>query len=530
VSVPVRRTWTVPALALVLGLVWAVYLYRPLEDSPLPPWDFAILIEVFQTASSFLGRFAAIAIHLSREGRLFLLTSLGIDAHWSVFGWNTVAWQVARFIEMVPVLVLVWYVLRRLGASQLGALFGSALFIGSGAAIQVWTLPQIMYWGGGLLFLGSLTLALGYQASRNWLRRAVGIAALLVGAAYVSETFIATAPFVLAVAVCRRADGTLGMPLASRRNVVLASSIAGAMLLFVVVPALVLRASSPERAYASQYSWANVSLARLGGLVRATVLPVTRILWFPGNLAFVGLIVAGLVVAWTRGLRAQTLWLLGLAALLPLAGIVVYLPWPVYEGYYGFQFLLGPAIAAAWALTVVDRSGLRLVRVGARVAAIIVLAYATLVARNAVRWERAARRVAVSASTALTAYPTATALVASPSPARDGFVGDALLRYARVRGLSPLPRVIDVACDDASVARTDGTPTVVLTLPEACEGIQVALGPPAEELRCEYLSRDWKTWRRERLVQRVSIWPLSPLHPSVSADHLQQGCMRSVAL
>jgi hypothetical protein len=506
-------------------MVWAVYLYEPLEHSPLPPWDFAILIELLQSASSFLERFAALTSHFSGEGRFFVLYNLAVDAHWSLFGWSTVAWQLARFVEMAGVLVLVWHILRNFGASQLGAAFGCALFIGAAPAIQVWTLPQLMSWAGALLSLGAVALALRYQTTERWVGLAVGIAALLVAASYVSETFIATTPFVIAVAVCRRADGTIGWPIASKRNLTLASIAVCLTFLLVIVPAMLLRVASPSRAYAAQYAWEHVSLARLANVARAAVLPVTRLVLFPANLAFLGLILAGLWVGRVAALRAQTAWVIGLASLLPLAGILIYLPWPVYEGYYSFQFLLGPALATAWALTMIETRAQTLVKAGARVAVFVILAYATLFTRNAVARDRAGQRAAVSASTALTAYPQATAVVASVDPERYGYRGDALRRYAKVRGLGSLPHVIDASCKEAAVVPND-LPAVVLALPESCTEIQDSLGQPPEELRCSYRIRNWKTWHSAEHTHRVMIWPLMPLRPNVSSRHVESGCIR----
>jgi hypothetical protein len=177
-----------------------------------------------------------------------------------------------------------------------------------------------------------------------------------------------------------------------------------------------------------------------------------RPLLFPGNLLLAVVLFTGLAVALRHGDRRDTWARVALAASLPLAGALLYLPWPKFEQFYGLPFLLAPALLLAGAIDAIGKRWPRGVWI-ARGAVVLALAAHGLNATQGAR-ESAARRV-VNAKVAgiLATSPRGdTIVVASPYRVQQAWqgTGPTLSRYAAAthHGIARRPAV-DVACTEA---------------------------------------------------------------------------------
>jgi hypothetical protein len=156
--------------------------------------------------------------------------------------------------------------------------------------------------------------------------------------------------------------------------------------------------------------------------------------------------------------------LLGVALALPLARLVIYLPWPLQFPYYSIPFLTGVIIVAALGATRLSEQAGPL-RVVAIVSAAAVIAYAASVAGAQSSRYFALRRLTdawVTALHELSRDPSiTTVIVAVPTVKEQAWtgLGPTLSRYgAATRRL--LPAVREVSCTDGD-RLADAFPTGV---------------------------------------------------------------------
>jgi hypothetical protein len=292
-----------------------------------------------------------------QHGRAAFGLSAGLAAKWSLFEWWTPGWQWTRYLVGLAVVVLSWQLLRALGANRTGAAVGSALFIVSETAAPGWLRPQVNEPFGTLLLLSVSLLACRYQASARPERFAAGIAVLLAAMIVVKETLIAATFFPLALALCRAPDGLLARPVWSPRNRMLLAW-CGAALFIACVPVIWALTQTAPDGYARQFGASgSVSSNAVFGVLPALV-PFTPVSQPPGwaatvaDVAWLVLLMAGLRLPDGDPARKRHGRMLVLIALaLPLARLLVYLPWPLQYPYYSIPFMLGVAIVAALGVT-----------------------------------------------------------------------------------------------------------------------------------------------------------------------------------
>lgn len=492
--------------------VWSAVLYKPWVALPFPIRDFGSILDLFQANDSMVGRWSALLDMVVAAGRLTPLSMLPLAALWSAFGDNTVAWQWARFAVMLLVVGSSYALLRRFGASRVGAWVGASLFVIAGSASGGWLLPQVMEPLGILAVLAAAGLALRWRGSSEATLVAFEIALLLAAAILVKEPFVACVPFVILVAL-RGCDGLHVLRLQIPRRALALVSITGGVIFLVNVLPLILvrRVSAASGTYAAAYELQSVDFTRVTNVLRATLLPVTRLVTFPANAAFLGILAAGLLIMFRGGRKGPEAIPLLLALTLPLAGALLYLPWPEFPGYYAMPYLLGLALALALAITAVQAFGARVLRLFTAAAAIVLIVLGTVMARNAVESEVAQRIVEATVARSLENASTADEIVAAvPNPAASGRLGDGLRRYAQATGARSLPLASDSSCAVAfALAERLDDRALVVALPGLCDEWQPN-EPPTFWPKRQYQIIDWKTLRINQVAMQARLWAPEP--------------------
>lgn len=483
------------SLFVVFLLAAAALIYRPWDPAPLPVRDFSAYLPTF---TSGVGAFEAWSIQMREyagEGRFFPLTLAPLVGAWWAWDWNVVGWQWTRFLLMVAVPLVFVPVARRYGATRAGAVAGATLFVVSGAAGSAWLMPQVWDAIAVLAVLGALWHALGFAASATPTRSAIVIALHLAVAALVVETFVVAVPFVMAVLMCRRADASFGPPRLDRRIVTAVGINAAILTVLVAAPVVYVMLNAATDAYSTRYGAAGMSAGRVGDVVTAMVLPVTRTWWFPANVAFAGVLLLG----WWAGrgaTRAGIGWALAAPLALIGASIVVYLPWPALPGYYGYKALPGLAIILALAVSRLPNAG-ALPQLAGAAGLAAMLAFGALIAANSATRYRAQMVVDARAAIALAATdPAAPVVAAVPDPALSGNLGAALLRYGHARASLPVDRerdISDISCERAF--DRIGEPVIVVALSSAgCAVPASAAAAPAGLWTSRFASRSPRSW------------------------------------
>jgi len=453
----------------------AFLLYQPLRQRPFEILDFSEFLPLLRAHDSWAERFIGLVRYYVRDqGRTNLLPYAAIAVKWGLFGGNVVAWQLTRFVQMLAITAGGYHLCRRFGAGPAGAGWGAALLITAGSASDAW-LRLTMGEPLGLMFLlGALELAVGYQATSAWPSRANGIALLLGAMVLCKETLVATTPCVLGIAACRFSDdGAYEWPGWSRRTTGLAIRILAVMAALGVLIAVVSQTATTE-AFASQYG-------RVVPSVPATL--VTFVLFLlpshtglepsavslPANLAFLALVGSG----WASRLRSRdggnaTPFVLASLLLLPLAGALVYAPWPMRELFYGLPFMISPVLLLAVAVTFLGRHAWFLVASAQVLCATNVLLTA-LQAWHLSAFRTSRQEVNHDLLTMLSSLGEQdSAFVALPSTFAEAWrgPGPALMRYGRLMGpRGTMPVVVNVSCqqvpDILSAEATTATRVVV---------------------------------------------------------------------
>lgn len=461
------RLWLLVFGSLLAGL--AFVLYEPMRHRPFEILDFSEFLPLLKAHDSWIERFLALAqYYVHDQGRTNILPYAAIALKWELFGSNVVAWQVARFLQMLVIAAAAYGLCRRLGAGRAGSGWASALLITGGSASDAW-LRLTMGEPLGLMFLlGSLELAVRYQDTPSWHRRANGIALLLGAMVLCKETLAATIPCVLSIAACRHKDGTYEWPGWSLRTTGLAIRILVVMGALGVTIALVATTASRE-AFASQYGRLSPSIPSSLITFFLFLLPSRFGLdpagvSLPANLAFLALLVGG----WWLRLRSRdsgsgTPILMGGLLLVPLAGAVVYAPWPVRELFYGLPFMIAPILLLALAITSLEQRA-RAVGASAQVLCAGILVLTSLQAHHLSQFRTARQEVNYDLMTILSSLrdqDSAFVALQSTFPEAWRGPGPALMRYGRA--ISPggtMPVVVNARCEEIpTILAADRTTT-----------------------------------------------------------------------
>jgi hypothetical protein len=211
--------------------------------------------------------------------------------------------------------------------------------------------------------------------------------------------------------------------------------------------------------YASAFGRQGIDPGRALTLMQAMLLPArfssagTATLLYPGNLAFLALLLLGLV--WPTRVASRSpgsgWFALGLLTY-PLIGGVAYALWPRYAAYYGIPFFVASAGLLAAAGTRLEQHGQRAGRVVLAGLGAVAVFFTALVSVRTVRQKQATADLAVSISQAWAASPRLdTLLIVTPPVGRRRWPINAreLRNYARFLDVpdSVLPVMLDASCD-----------------------------------------------------------------------------------
>jgi hypothetical protein len=497
--------------ALVLGaisLLVAFTLFRPWEAHPLPIRDFGVTISLLSPATSVEDGYRILMETFARAGR-HQPAFMAIHAtEWSAFGASSLGRQIVRFVLMATVVVLSTSFAVRCGASWIAAVAAMGIWLIVSGGQEAWYLLQAAEPLAALFVVIAALLALSWGSSRRPLVLSVAIAFSLLVAVLAKETMITAVPFVLLIALCR-GESEWVLPALNKRNAMLFGIVAGVILLGAVAPLLAIRSETPAMAYASRFDVATITPARLSNTLRAITLPTTRVVWFPSNVLYIGVLIAGWVTLVRKKARTSSVAAAVLLAF-PLAGVVLYAAWPAFPGYYSMPYALSLGTMLALAITSLSTHG-RAVRCATFVAIGIVAWYGIVLTWNWAQSDRAIRDVDHAAVRVVAGLPaSARVMVGVPDPFLSASVGQSLVMYAGALKKGPVPSATaDVACEDARAARTSAESRVVILFSHLCGS--VGGGPPpqaAETVR--YIEIDWKTFIPQRAEMSVAMWGPSP--------------------
>jgi len=435
--------------------VLAAVLYRPWQHHPLPITDYSEFLPLLEVPGTAIERLGRVNAYFLAQGRANIGMYAYIVASWELFGKTPWLWDATRFGLMAVVLLSAVVVVRRFGIPPVSAAACSGLFVVASAASNAWTRLTGEPIAAMFLF-PALGLATRYAESRLWLRDGLAIALLLVGVVLTKEALIVTLPAVLWTACCSNPAGIVVRWRATPRNVWLTGLVlttSGACL----VRAILAMAQGQAESYAATYGAGRPTISHAWLVVSRMVTPVspeeTRLavaLLFPANLLFAVLLVLG-VVAWLdRGARSTTSRRdVLLSIMLVAGGTIAYAPWPRFEAFYAFPFLLALALFAGNAMTALASRG-RLVRGLVALFWVAITAYCGSIAYGVASFAMALREVNAAAAVIVGRAPSSAQLLVATSgvPAHpwEG-VGATLRRYALATGFSePLPTVRDIEC------------------------------------------------------------------------------------
>jgi hypothetical protein len=452
--------------------VVAFLLYRPDTDAPFEIIDFSETLPFLTEGRDFGERFSGLVGYYLQHGRAAFALSAGLAAKWTLFEWWTPGWQWVRYGVGLGVVIGAWLLLRTLGANRLGASVGASLFLVSETVAPGWLRPSVNEPFGTLLLLTASLLACRYQAVERPKRLALVIAALLASMIIVKETLVAATFFPVVVALCRRPDGVFAAPAFSARNRVLVMSCASAIMIAAIPVIWALTQSAPG-GYARQFGATGSLVSNAVFGVLPAVVPFTPVSQPPGwattvaDIAWLLLLISVLRGARNEGAKAHQRILLGAALAVPLARLLVYLPWPLQFPYYSIPFLIGVAVIAATGTTKLSVQG-GVLRVVAVAAAAVVIVYSASVSFGHASRYFALRRLTDAWVTALYDVSRNRSLteiiVAVPMAKEQAWtgLGPTLSRYAAATG-RPFPAVREVSCGDAGRMVDSIRATTVLT-------------------------------------------------------------------
>jgi hypothetical protein len=507
-EVPISREathWTLSAAFGCLAIIAALLIYQPYSARPLDTRDFSEFGPLLKGHDSLVTQFSKLTEYYATRGRANLIPYAAIVVKWNVFGWYMVGWQMLRYVQMCGLVALAFLVIRRFGASRVGAMLGASLFIVGGSAADAWvrlTMAEVI---GTQLLLGGLLIAFDLQRAAKWWRHVAALALTCAALVLAKEMFVAAIPLLVVIAICWQPDDTVGVPRLSRRNVaVVAACSIGVIATVIPVALIALRA--PAGAYTSTFGTEGVAWLRPVVWLTGAVTPYLVGAWRNPAWALAQLLVftALLVVGWEALLKDTTRrqhyrGLLGLLVLHVLAGAVLYLPLPIYQPFYPMPFMIAPAAAVGLAGTGMQRLQPRSLVFNGLVSLgwAFVLCSAAMQAIDHRRATDAAQRFNAELVGAVAARRTTvdSLVVASKRPLRGARAwqsyGATIERYGRVISYD-MPPAWDEDCATAQKHRSTGSARIlVLRVVETCDPMS---GPDTVIVR-HFSQFDWDRLR-----------------------------------
>lgn len=343
------------AVAWTLAAVAAFVIYRPDRALPFDTVDFSEFLPILQAYASFWERTGALVDYYAGQGRANLLPYVLLSAKWEVFEWWSPGWQWSRYAVMVTVTILAFHLLRRLGASALGAFGGASVFLVAPAATSGWIRLTSAEPLGTLLVLALCLVILPARRLSESRTRWVVVALLTIGIVFTKEMLAAAMALPGGLLLLTDQDGHLRTPGWSR-HVTQFGILAAVIGVLCIGPMLVVAQAASSSSYASLYGMSMRPITSTLATWMSTFVPVDPKFGFPGAAMRIAnlVLVASLATGWYLHLRdsgQEKWWLFTFALLFPLIGAVAYAPWPAYQTFYAIPFLFGASVMIAFALT-----------------------------------------------------------------------------------------------------------------------------------------------------------------------------------
>ena len=448
--------------------------------------------------SGLVDQFNAIMhYNADRSGRANVVPTIAAVLKWRLFGTWTPGWQLAHAFVMLVVMLQIGTLVRRLGATLLGAVAAALVFLVAPAAAESWVRLTVGEPVGMMVILGMTLRSQRFQVTARWRREVVLFS---VGAAVVLLTKELMAPAIalpVAMALMWQPSGEFARPQATRRNSALVFAV-GAASLVTMVPLLWLYWRASSSAFAASYGQVYQSPAQVLVHWIASLVPFD-LMHSPGTLMWL-LAILGLTVLLASGWRVgfhdaahgrRARWLLSGAILFPLAGAIAYAPWSQYEDRYAFPYLVGTALMVGMAISYLQRysrSGRWCAALSCGVALCFAASGAGMYAAHA---DSAQRTVdAVLRDVATLRGVDSVLVVADPRPAGLEWTGQgpALFRLAGATDRR-WPPTRDIRCTEAA-ERADQTQRVAVVIFLSMCG-DVA---PSRRVVTYYRRMDWRRW------------------------------------
>lgn len=499
--------WTI----VVLIVLWAIY--RPERVRPLDILDFGEVVPLLKSSSGLWQQLLELLDYgASQHGRFNLIQVVAATLKWRAFGEWTPGWQISQAVTMLAVSAITFAVLRRLGTDTIGAAAGATILILAPAATRGWIRVTMAEPLGMVLVLLVCLRALQYQRTDRWQRE---VAFIVIGLVLVLLTKELMAPILLlpvALALVLDKDAHFSFRMRSRRNLVLVAAVV-ASVVATLVPLLLVHQRASEDSFSSYFGNAGFSVTVVLARVLIVLFPIEltaatpSMLWALALLSYIGIVAAGLWVAFhgEHKRRAKQICLFSL--LLPVLGVLAYSPWPFYEERYGYPYLIGTGALFALAvssLSSVSRRVRRLTTAGWIVIMIQGLSTAGARAARADAMQRTAdglvERVAAMAD--VDSVFVVTAVLAKPAWVG---LGPTLNRLALATD-RPWPPTRDILCTDVDSVNEASLRIEVVSLAMAC----LPESPKTDRVVERYRTLDWAGWRIRTDSIQAQIFSVGP--------------------
>lgn len=361
---PARRLQAlgIAAFPVIVLLLVAWVLYRPELARPFDYVDFPDNILILKPHEGFVERFKAISAVYGEHGRFSPLTLATIAGQWTWFEWWTPGWQLFRFVVMSGVVVMAYFLFLRIGLAPIGAFAAASLLIVSPGAVVGWTRlstaePLGMIW---------LLIACHLAVRRPTFATGFLLSLTLLGVLWTKEVMTAAFLFPLLLAAQKSAI-TFEPGTAPTRSVAWFAP-AGVALVLGSIPIIHTWVTAPVHSFAARYGSSPVKFSDVAGAWMAAWLPFAPLQTdslmslLVTVFAFLLLIVVGWRVALTdTSSQRRHRLLLTAGTIVPLAGALVYAPWPFYLLVYALPFtvagglLTGQAVSSLFHASAIER-------------------------------------------------------------------------------------------------------------------------------------------------------------------------------
>jgi hypothetical protein len=360
----VTRIARAAAVLLVVAVAWAMY--RPDVSRPFDILDFGEFLPLLKANNGLFDQFTAVMqYNADRSGRANVVPTIAAVLKWRMFGSWTPGWQLAHAVVMLVVMLQVTALIRRCGATWLGAGAAALVFLLAPAAAESWVRLTVGEPLGMIVILGLALRASHFQQTPRWQREVVLFSVGAVLVLLTKELMAPTIVLPLVPALTWQPSGEFARPRASRRNAWLVGAV-GAASVATLIPLLLLYTRASSSAFASHYgrNFQSPVLVLVHWITALIPFDLLRapgtIMWVLAILGFTVLLAAG----WRIGTHdqqngARARWMLTGATLFPLLGVIAYSPWTQYEDRYAFPYLVGTAVLVGMTTSYLQRYSTR---------------------------------------------------------------------------------------------------------------------------------------------------------------------------